>query len=566
MQLIELLISRSDAQIRKIVFKAGLNLIIDAPSGAPTSTGNSIGKTTVLRLVDYCLGSDGNDIWEDAEFKTVNVEVYEFLHGTVPVTVTLTMANSKKTIHRLERTFTQGKKRKDAYLIDRVSYKGIEDYRAAVKQLVFGASGARPTLRQLMPKFVRSSSMKMSKTLKFLGDYGSAVEYEAVHLFLFGFLSVGTLEQRSELTREHARIDRDILTLTRMRKEGEIEQLLLHLRREIEQISLSSELRGEVPEIAERATGITQTRAEAARVANSLSELDSEIASLQTAIEEFTGDFGDVDTHAVEAIYQEAQNYIPNLQRDWVDLADFVKSLRARKQRFLESQIATLQERAKALAQELSGFQQSEAAQIDGLVESPEFLKALELRGDLQEKLKQLGSLEQNLLDIKSLRSSLAGVELLLDQTRQRIEEGKALLQANVAIFNKYFSKLSATLYGEQYLLSFEENDKGTHIFQLTAVGMNVGSGKKASQTAAFDFAYISFLKETKLEFPRFVCHDGIESVHGNQLSTLLSTADALDGQLILSTLRDKLPQMPKGFIERNIVLELSQQDKLFRI
>lgn len=78
----ELLVTRSSEVVRRVNFKMGLNLILDKPTASKTQSGNSVGKTTVLRLIDYCLGSDGNDIWQDSEFKkNVNKEVYDFLHG-----------------------------------------------------------------------------------------------------------------------------------------------------------------------------------------------------------------------------------------------------------------------------------------------------------------------------------------------------------------------------------------------------------------------------------------------------------------------------------------------------
>jgi hypothetical protein len=152
-----------------------------------------------------------------------------------------------------------------------------------------------------------------------------------------------------------------------------------------------------------------------------------------------------------------------------------------------------------------------------------------------------------------------------LEQTRLAVEAGKGLLQERIAIFNKHFSSLSKLLYGDEYLLHVEETPRGNQAFELTAIGSNVGTGKKVSQTAAFDLAYIEFLRETKINFPMFVCHDGVESVHANQLTELLSIANGIEGQLILATLRDKLPAMPDGFISENTVLELSEVDKFFK-
>ena len=44
--------------IRDIRFHKGLNLIVDETSSEDQlQTGNSVGKTTVLRLIDFCLGA-----------------------------------------------------------------------------------------------------------------------------------------------------------------------------------------------------------------------------------------------------------------------------------------------------------------------------------------------------------------------------------------------------------------------------------------------------------------------------------------------------------------------------
>ena len=231
MQLIQLIIARSDSVVRDIAFKQGLNLILDKPTQTSIQSGNNIGKTTVLRLIDFCLGSDGDDIWQDSEFKkSINQDVYNYLHGPVPVSINLILGNTKRGTHSLKRFFSVKKRPGPTFFIDDISYKNLTDYRVALKQLLFGSGGTKPSLRQLMPKFVRSSQGLMSKTLKFLGDYGSEVDYEALHLFLFGFFAVDVLEERPRLTSKKKKLDRDLQALTRTRKEGEIEQFICDVK------------------------------------------------------------------------------------------------------------------------------------------------------------------------------------------------------------------------------------------------------------------------------------------------------------------------------------------------
>ena len=244
--------------------------------------------------------------------------------------------------------------------IDNTGYPQAKQYRAAVKQLLFGSSGEKPSLRQLIPKFVRSSPLMMSRTLKYLGNYASAADYEALHLFLFGFFTANVLEERLTLTNSKKRLDRDWEALNRIRKEGEIDQLLIHLRREVEEIGLSPALRGEVPEIAARANVVSGIRSNAAGVAGRLSRFDSEIASLKLTIRELESEYSNLDRQAVEAVYREAQSYLPKLHHDWNELTDFIQNLRGRKQRFLQSQIRVLEEQAKIAVAELAALQGQE--------------------------------------------------------------------------------------------------------------------------------------------------------------------------------------------------------------
>ena len=568
MQLVSLTIARANQVLREIKFKQGLNLILDRPTVAGTESGNNVGKTTVLRLIDFCLGSDGDEIWQDPEFKgSINQDVYDLLHGTPVVYITLAISDRLRGDHSFRRSFkVKGQQGSGLCYVDDVPQDSITAYRDEVKNFLFGTKARKPTLRQLVPKFVRTSNSVMSKTLKFLGSYGSEVDNEAVHLFLFGFFNVGVLEERAALTDKRAVVARDLQGATRMRKEGEIEQLLLHLRREIDEAQAAIEIRGEVPEIAAAANAVSEIRVEASAIGSALARIEGEIASMSLAIASLKNDYASIDFVAVKSIYSEAGKYHEKLQHDWEDLSNFVANLRGRKERFLQRQLDDLNAKAALAQQALATLHVREDDQVTALRQTRAFEVALEARADLHEKLKQMGGLEESLKSIQSLRATLEEIDERLDETKKTVESGKAQLTQRVSLFNGFFSALSKELYGEQYLLTFDESKNGSVVFSLTSVGANVGAGKKVSQTAAFDIAYIKFLRAAGINFPTFVCHDGVEAVHGNQLSELLTTANSLDGQLVLAAIRDKLPGISETFLEENSILELSQDDKLFGI
>jgi uncharacterized protein YydD (DUF2326 family) len=75
--------------IREIEFHNGLNLIVD--ESEHQITGNSVGKTTVLKLVDFCLGADAKNIYVDEESKKSDDVVKDFLvNEKVLITLELT--------------------------------------------------------------------------------------------------------------------------------------------------------------------------------------------------------------------------------------------------------------------------------------------------------------------------------------------------------------------------------------------------------------------------------------------------------------------------------------------
>ena len=78
MQLQKLEVFKNGESLRRIIFKIGLNLIINSDSQSAKS-GNSVGKSTPSRLLDYLFLSSGEDIYTEPEFKKIIPEVASFI-------------------------------------------------------------------------------------------------------------------------------------------------------------------------------------------------------------------------------------------------------------------------------------------------------------------------------------------------------------------------------------------------------------------------------------------------------------------------------------------------------
>lgn len=67
--------------IRDISFNhKGLSLIVDNTSDSAKDSGNNVGKTTVVKIIDLCLGAKSvRSLYFDVDTKSENHEIREFL-------------------------------------------------------------------------------------------------------------------------------------------------------------------------------------------------------------------------------------------------------------------------------------------------------------------------------------------------------------------------------------------------------------------------------------------------------------------------------------------------------
>ena len=185
----KLIITTPKEVIRDIEFKSGLNLIIDnTPTTDVKLTGNNVGKTTVLKLVDFCLGATPSIIYTDTENKK---EVYDLVKNYLvdeEVEVTLILVedlndpNSKEIV--IQRNFLSRKNTVRNINGKAVLDKDFED--ELLKLIIPHQKSEKPTFRQIISHNIRYKDESINNTLKTLDRYTSDVEYETLYLFLLG--------------------------------------------------------------------------------------------------------------------------------------------------------------------------------------------------------------------------------------------------------------------------------------------------------------------------------------------------------------------------------------------
>ena len=557
----KLIVNSNLGQIREVTFKRGLNLIIDeSTSDRDTESGNSVGKTTLLRVVDYCFGSTGTDIYTDNEFKTTNKEILNFLNNN-EVSFTLTLNHGKGSLI-LQRGFPSDK----ILTVNNNEFSTLSEYKQKIENLMFKIKRSKPSLRSIMPKFIRKDITTMSNTLFFLHNNTRKDEYEILFLYLFGFTDHKLLVERLKLSFQLRKIERRIASLKQGRSISATKQVLKIIERDIALAEDKIKSFQIEDKYKEEVASLNEIKKEISNSTINFNNLVLKRQLNEETLKELSSNKSDIDPKTIRELYSEAQKLFPPIQKQFEEVLNFHNQLIDKKIDFVSSQLEYINVSITSAETDLSILLEKESHLLRNLSNLGSFDDLALLQKDLNQLFERRGKESQFIVMLQEEIDSR-------DKHRKEIEElnGKLKLflkdfEEKVTKFNLYFSDYSKLLYEEEYFLTFDLNDKGKVNFGIDNVKGNVGSGKKKAQITAFDFAFISLQNEFESSLPRFVLHDSIEDVHKNQINTLFKIANSINGQYIVSILRDKLTFLESEYVEANKILSLSQEEMFFKM
>ncbi|MNQ54997.1 hypothetical protein D3C85_690780 [compost metagenome] len=562
----QLIIQNKNTIIRDIPFHKGINLIVDERPESirqKTDTGNSIGKTTVLRLVDYCFGGDGKNIYQDTEFnKQPNTTIENFLKDNeIIITVVLVdnLDAPKEEIVIKKNFLSRNKKLQE---INGQNITDNKEFDKALKKEIFKSDVDKPTFKQIISKNIRDEKNKMANIVKVLNSFTRTEEYEALYLFWLG-INTDSHNQKELLSKEKTREEN---FQKRLKKDGElslIEQQLILLNGKIEELNQRKNKFNLNENYAVDVDKLNEIKSKLNRSATELSRLEIRKDLINESKEDLEQEYTQIDTSQIKSLYEKAKSLISNIQVSFEDTVKFHNDLISEKLEYITKELPEIEQQIRKIKSEIIVLRKEEDTLTESLNKSAlveDFEKTIL---DLNNQFERKGNLEEQKRLWLYSQEKLADIDKELNAINQGISSKDSQIQNRITEFNKYFSVMSNSLYGETYLLSSQKNEKGYELIVTNLEG-NPSTGKKKGQIAAFDFAYIEFADKLDIECLHFIMHDQLETIHDNQLNTIVEVANSINGQYIVPILRDKIPSNID--IREFEVLSLSQNDKLFRI
>lgn len=559
--------------IRHIPFHAGLNLIVDeTPTDSQHNTGNNVGKTTVLKLVDFCLGADSRRIYTDPENeKTEYAEVKQFLIET-KVLVTLTLCESfdgpSERDLVIERNFLPRKN-----LIRRINGRnytqdGFEEF--LTNHLFPDHYGRKPTYAQIISHNIRYKEPSVSNTLKTLHQMTKDDEYEALYLFLLG-CSFTEGERKQQLL---AKLRSEIVFKRRLESKqtkSAYRFSLALLMDEIKELEATRASFTQASDVDIRIQRIADIKYRKGVVASELSKVRLRRDLVNEAVFEVSAQRSHIDIAELKKLYSEVSERFGGLTKSFEELVSFHNKMVEEKVRYIAKDLPHLEVQITAKQNELQSLSRSESENIAEITETGtlEDIEAIVVRlnechrtrGEFETVIEQIGTVDDSISDIRSELAELDRSLFSKDATRA--------IEAQLAKFNRHFASVSDELYGEKYALKVDRvtnSRTGQQVYQFTCFNTNFSSGKKQGEITCFDIAYTLFADEEGIPCYHFLLNDKKELMHDNQLQRIgkLVSNKSNHLQFVASILRDKLPSELNE--EKYLVVKLSQDDKLFRI
>lgn len=555
----------SEEIIREIVFnKKGLNLIVDNTPENAIESGNSVGKSTAIRIIDLCLGAKTiRELYYDADTRSENKTVKDFLSKyKIQAELCLEDNNGKQYIIKRD-LFSNGKK----YIFDKTYTE--EEFWEELKKIIFHLNESRPTFRQLIPKFVRLANTSEDGMIKFLPHMTTTDIYDTIYCFLFQIYSDSLLSKKGELTEKISECQKAIQTLEKSKSItslGLLKQSLEIINSDLEDLNAK---RNKLSYMDMYRDELDTKRKLTLRI-NDLHEkmelVEFEINNIKKSISNLSKEKKEIDFNTLRALYMEAESYLPKLQKKFEDLVDFHNCMIQNRIDFIQEQLSIKQELLTQYSKQLQEILlEKEKITVEALDEG--LLDELNM---LNRKIEELSLKKGEVTQSIHLLEEQGQIKQQLNQELEEIERqmGDSGIEEKTKVFNQIFADYCEKLYGEKYLFDYNPKWKEEKKFpvSISALGGNVGTGKKKAVIVAYDLAYMQYSIKMGINVPRFVIHDKMENTHINQLKTIFQICNEIDGQYIIPILRERIDKIDQDYIDKAKILELSTDDKFFKI
>lgn len=439
--------------IREIEFHKGLNLIVDESENQ--ITGNSVGKTTVLKLIDFCLGANPKHIYVDHETKKQEYKLVKdyLIENKILITLVLTSDLDKGTEDIvIERNFLARKE-----LIRTINGDQLteEEFDLRLGSILFPEHLAnKPTFRQIISHNIRYRDESINNTLKTLDTYTSDAEYETLYLFLFGCeFTKGNSKQEilSRLKQEDTYRSR----LEKNQTKTAYETALALINNDIEELNKKKSSFNLNENFEKDLDKLNEVKYQVNKLSSIIGKLNIRKDLIKETEAELKSSKSDIDLRQLEIIYEQATNKITTIQKSFSDLVAFHNTMIEEKVKFITKELPAIEKSISENNGSLKRLLADEKRLATAISKSDSFEELEKVIGELTEKHRKKGEFENIIQQLSEVESNIKDFNKQLSEIDTELfsDSFEQVVKTQLNKFNKHFASISSELYGEQCLV-----------------------------------------------------------------------------------------------------------------
>lgn len=562
MKLNSLTILINKAPARTVTFKDGLNIVTNI-KGVGRS-GNSVGKSTLSRVIDFLFLGSIEPIYIDEEFKKPNKKIESLLQDN-DVEAELSFIGVDNKLHQIARNLdidTDCFK----YFVDGLE-KDKKEYEKQLQFLFFNILTRRPSVRSLAPKFIRNDGYRMLNTTKFLDKHSGNKDYSELFLYLFGFENTNLLTEKRDATNLINRRKRNLTSLNAIVREQKPSKLVGELKEKIKSLENQFLKFDYSPDFDDPIKYLTQLQENEDLLSDNLMKIERKIFNIQNTIQMLSNQGGNHLSKELKEIYEFAGVSIESGTRKFEEVLAFHDNLVAKKRQYLSSDLPSLDTEKNKLVSDLNRIH-SEKTKVFTNMRSREHINRItrnlkelgQLKIDLGRSEGVIDQQKKALYDLTEAEKSLGNILKSINKEFENIE----IFENH---FNEEFKQITELVLADKYAFKLNfDKEKGSCKLAIENLIPNPEGGRKKAEVIAFDFAYIHAVKKSNSSRPSFVIHDSIEDIDQKQIDILFQQSRLLPGQQIISLLSENLSQEFYDKYDKDVVLYLSEDEMFFKV
>ncbi|AHN24269.1 hypothetical protein T479_12670 [Lysinibacillus varians] len=552
--------------IRSIPFKLGINLIVDDSK----HSGNNVGKTTTLKIIDICLGEkDKSSIYTDQETNLINKPLKDYIHNHKIEAIlelsidkdNLNNPNQEADITLSVELFSYGRRKINNQL------KNIEDnYFPELNKLIFNYSDSVPDYIDLIKKFVRvEMEAGAYNLLRFSSNkMHSNLSYRIIYNFLFNLIDEEENKKIANNRSVSKKYENDIVTFNKFLEKKDIFNLEETIKNQIDFIqSLSNQIKinSSDDNFIYKIEELRKLQTEIELLNQKIGAFNFQIKMIEQNLDYTFQSDKDIDTEVLQVLYNETNKLKLNVEKTFSDLIQFNNSLVKNKIKYYNHVLDVKSKELEELHILKKGLN---AAYIDisSNIKNFDFDKSNTLYEELTHE-------QAKLLELQSFQSEINVLNTAKSKAQDEYTSFMVALNLspfdaydNLDLFNEYFAKNSKKILGITYKLGYDSDINNFPLY-LLASDESISIGTKKGLISAFDLSYIQFAKKINKLIPHFIVYDVIETIESDILTKIFNLVKTIDCQYIVAVLNEKIKDMDV-ISDKDKILILSKDNKLF--